>query len=140
MGVEVGAFRILASVLFVICIPVALFTTTIRYVANEPRVYRYAIDEYGAVATTGVSRDELIGAGADLRAYFNNGQDEPSIRVDPDRLLDVEELRRRFGGSLEVRPNRLLMRRQGEDWQQHLLRLLDLLAELYEGGRIPSGV
>jgi integral membrane protein (TIGR01906 family) len=77
----VGALRILASVIFIVSIPIALFTTTIRFVANEPRVYRYAIDEYGAVSTTGVGRDELLRAGAELRAYFNNGDREPAIRV-----------------------------------------------------------
>lgn len=77
----VGALRILATIIFILSIPIALFTTNIRYVTNEPRVYRYAIDEYGAVATTGIAREELIQAGADLRAYFNNGQEEPSIRV-----------------------------------------------------------
>lgn len=76
-----AALRILAAVLFIISIPIALFTTTIRYVTNEPRVYRYAIDEYGAVATTGIAREELIRAGAELRTYFNNSQREPSIRV-----------------------------------------------------------
>ena len=50
--------------LFILSIPVALFTTNIRFVANEPRVYRYAIDEYGAVGTTGIGRDELLKAGA----------------------------------------------------------------------------
>jgi len=77
----VGAVRILATVLFIISIPIALLTTTIRFVANEPQVYRYAIDEYGAVSTTGVGRDELLRAGAELRAYFNNGDKEPNIRV-----------------------------------------------------------
>lgn len=76
-----GALRFLATVIFILSIPVALLTTNIRFVANEPRVYRYAIDEYGAVATTGIAREELIEAGADLRAYFNNGDKEPNIRV-----------------------------------------------------------
>jgi integral membrane protein (TIGR01906 family) len=77
----VGALRILATVLFILSIPVALVTTNIRFVANEPRVYRYAIDEYGAVNTTGISREELLRAGAELRAFFNNGDKEPNIRV-----------------------------------------------------------
>lgn len=76
-----SALRTLATILFIIAIPVALFTTTIRYVANESRVYRYAIDQFGAVDATGVEREELIRAGADLRAYFNSGQREPNIRV-----------------------------------------------------------
>lgn len=76
-----GALRFLATVVFILSIPIALVTTNIRFVANEPRVYRYAIDEYGAVSATGIARDELIQAGADLRAYFNNGDKEPNIRV-----------------------------------------------------------
>ncbi len=75
------AFRILSAVLFVLAIPAGLLTTNIRLMANEPRVYRYAIDEFDAVATSGIAREELLRAGAELRAYFNNGQDEVSIRV-----------------------------------------------------------
>ena len=78
------AFRVLSTFLFILAIPVALLTTNIRFMANEPRVYRYAIDEFDAVATSGIARDELLRAGAELRAYFNNGQDEVSIRVQED--------------------------------------------------------
>ncbi len=75
-----------------------------------------------------------------LRAIEASGHDI-AVRVDPDRLLDVDELQKRFAGSLAVRPNRLLMRRQGPDWQQHLLRLLELLADLYaQAGRIATNV
>ncbi len=76
------AFRILATLLFILAIPAALLTTNIRLMANEPRVYRYAIDEFNAVETSGIARDELLRAGAELRAYFNNDQDEVSIRVE----------------------------------------------------------
>jgi transcription-repair coupling factor (superfamily II helicase) len=53
------------------------------------------------------------------------------IKVDPERLLDVEALERRFAGRLRVRPNRLLLRRQGEHWKEELMNLLDAMAELY---------
>jgi integral membrane protein (TIGR01906 family) len=49
--------------------------------ANEPRVYRYAIDNFNAVATSGVSREDLIRAGGEIRAYFNNSEDTLSIEV-----------------------------------------------------------
>ncbi len=80
-GLPVGAVRRIASLLFILAIPVALITTNIRFMANEPRVYRYAIDDYGAVATTGIARDELLRASAGLRAYFNNGDELVNIRV-----------------------------------------------------------
>lgn len=75
------ALRVLASILFVLCIPAALLTTSIRFLANEPRVYRYAIDDFDGVATTGIERGELIRAGGELRDYFNNGDERVAIRV-----------------------------------------------------------
>src|SRR5262245_42392209 len=71
----------MASLLFILCIPVALLTSNIRFMANEPRVYRYAIDEFGAVQTTGISRDQLLAAGGQIRDYFNNNQETLNIRV-----------------------------------------------------------
>lgn len=76
-----GVARGIATFLFILSIPVALITTNIRFVANEPRVYRYAIDDYGAVAATGIQRAELIRAGAEIRDYFNNGEETLNIRV-----------------------------------------------------------
>jgi integral membrane protein (TIGR01906 family) len=81
---NVRVFRSLAITLFLLSVPIALVTTNIRFMANEPRVYRYAIDEFNAVATTGIAREELIRAGADIRAYFNNGEDTLAIEVTQD--------------------------------------------------------
>jgi integral membrane protein (TIGR01906 family) len=78
----VGAFRNLATILFILSIPIALVTTNIRFVANEERVYRYAIDGYDADLVTGISREELLRGGAELRRYFNNDQETLAIRVD----------------------------------------------------------
>ncbi|HXH21649.1 MAG TPA: TIGR01906 family membrane protein [Dehalococcoidia bacterium] len=78
-----SALRNVASLLFVLALPAALVTTNIRFMANEPRVYRYAVDDFGAVATTGIAREELLRAMRELRAYFNAGGDEPvAIRVE----------------------------------------------------------
>lgn len=79
-----GVIRILAAVLFVISIPVALITSNIRFVANEERVYRYAIDEFDAVATTGIEREELLRASAEIREYFKNDEKTLVIRVRED--------------------------------------------------------
>jgi integral membrane protein (TIGR01906 family) len=73
--------RILAAIIFVVSVPVALVTSNIRFVANEARVYRYAIDEYDAVAKTGIEREELIRASAEIRAYFNNDEETLAIMV-----------------------------------------------------------
>ena len=79
-----GVFRTAATLLFILCIPIALVTSNIRFMANEPRVYRYAIDEFDAVATTGLTRADLIRAGAEIREYFNNGQQTLLIEVTED--------------------------------------------------------
>ena len=79
-----GLVRYLAGLLFIIAVPVALVTTTVRILANEPRVYEYAIDEFDATQTTGIARDELLRAGGELRDYFNNDEDEIFVRVEKD--------------------------------------------------------
>ena len=83
-------------------------------------------------------RVKLLGQRLGLRAVVADGHDI-AIRVDPDRLLDVDELERRFSGRLRVRPNRLLFRRQGERWQDELMGLLTTMGELYESANIPVG-
>jgi len=80
-GHFVGLFRNLATLLFVLTIPIALVSTTVRFVFNEPRVYRYAIDEYGAVQASGINRSELIRAGAELRTYLNSDSGPLRIQV-----------------------------------------------------------
>jgi integral membrane protein (TIGR01906 family) len=102
----VFALRLTASFLFVICVPVAFATSTIRLLANEPRVYSYAIDHYDATAVTGIERAELIRGGAELRGYFNNGDDKVDIRVKQNDLdtplfndretLHLKEVKARF--------------------------------------------
>jgi hypothetical protein len=65
-----------------------------------------------------------------LRGVVAEGHDIV-IRVDPKRLLDVDELNRRMAGRLSIGVNRIKMRRQGEGWQKDLLSLLDEMADLY---------
>jgi integral membrane protein (TIGR01906 family) len=101
-----GVIRILAAIVFIVSIPVALVTSNIRFVANEARVYRYAIDEYDAVAKTGIERDELIRASSEIRAYFNNDADTLSIMVreggrevslfNPRETAHMEDVKDRF--------------------------------------------
>ena len=73
-----------------------------------------------------------------VRAVAVEG-DEISVRVDPDRVLDVEQLRHRYGQRLKVAPNRLRISPAGR-WQDELMDLFEVLAELYEGARITTSV
>jgi transcription-repair coupling factor (superfamily II helicase) len=81
---------------------------------------------------------KLHGQRLGLRAVVADGHDV-AIRVDPDRVLDVDELERRFTGRLRVRPNRLLLRRQGDGWRDELMRLLESMGELYQSATIEVG-
>jgi hypothetical protein len=75
-------------------------------------------------------RVKLKGQRMGLKAVVAEGH-EIAIRVDPARFLDVDELSRRMAGRISIHPNRLKMRRQGEGWQDDLIRLLDEMLELY---------
>ncbi len=82
-------------------------------------------------------RVKLKGQRLGLRAVTADGRDL-AVKVDPNRLLDVEELERRFSGRLRVRPNRLLLSR-GEGWKEDLMKLMDTMAELYGAAELAVG-
>jgi integral membrane protein (TIGR01906 family) len=71
---RMGFVRMLATIAFVIALPIALITSNIRLLANAPVVYDYAFDRYDAEETTGLSRGDLDETAAAIREYFNNGE------------------------------------------------------------------
>jgi len=77
----VGVFRGLAILLFVLCVFVALLTTNIRFLFSEQRVSQYAIDDFGAVAASGIDRNQLLHGASQMRQYFRNNEDTLSVRV-----------------------------------------------------------
>ena len=76
-----GFVRGLATVLFLIGLPVVLVTTNVRFAANEGRIYEQGFDKYDAASATGLGRDEVSRAGRELRRYFNNDQETVRIIV-----------------------------------------------------------
>jgi integral membrane protein (TIGR01906 family) len=85
-GTYMGFARTLATIFFVIALPIALVTTNVRLLANAPMVYDYAFDRYDAEQTTGLSREDLDSCGAALREYFNNGEKTFYCQVTEDGL------------------------------------------------------
>ena len=73
--------RSIATLLFIISVPVALITANVRILASEGRLYEYAFDQYDAPSTTGIARDELVRASQELRTYFNNDDETVYVRV-----------------------------------------------------------
>jgi integral membrane protein (TIGR01906 family) len=70
-----GFVRVLATILFIIALPVAIVTTNIRLLANSPWTYDYAFDRYDAEESTGLSREDLDSTASALRDYWNNGEE-----------------------------------------------------------------
>jgi integral membrane protein (TIGR01906 family) len=71
--------RRVATVLFVLSIPLLLITSNVRWAANESRLYEYSLDHYDAEARSGIARVELDYAARDLIRYFND--DRPTIQT-----------------------------------------------------------
>src|SRR2546423_14776118 len=72
---HMGFIRTIATVAFILALPIALITTNIRLLANAPLTYRYAFDRYDAQAATGLSRGDLDSTAGELRKYFNTDED-----------------------------------------------------------------
>lgn len=69
-----------ATILFVVCIPILLLTSNARAAANDIRLYEYGFDRYGASAATGLEEAELLQTADSIITYFNSD----------DELLDVD--------------------------------------------------
>ncbi len=70
-----------AAALFVALVPLFLVTTNARLVINFPGLYSYGFDRYDIPIRTGIERGELIDAGRQIRAYFNNDAEMLDVRV-----------------------------------------------------------
>ena len=73
--------RIIAAVIFVALVPVLLITSSVRFVINLPALYSYGFDKYGIAEYTRIERADLIAAGAKIRDYFNNDEEDLIIRT-----------------------------------------------------------
>jgi integral membrane protein (TIGR01906 family) len=71
---HMGFIRSLATIVFVVALPIAILTTNIRLLLNAPLIYGYSFDRYNAEESTGLSRDDLDACAAELRRYFNNSE------------------------------------------------------------------
>lgn len=70
-----------ALVLFVIALPVLLFTTSVSAAANTIWLYEYGFSKYDITAVTGIEGDELTRAAHGLIDYWNNSEETFNITV-----------------------------------------------------------
>ncbi len=73
--------RKVAVILFIALVPIFLITTSVRWVINFPGLYSYGFDKYNIPDHTGIQRDDLLDASAQLRDYFNNDDEDIVIRT-----------------------------------------------------------
>jgi integral membrane protein (TIGR01906 family) len=59
---------------FILLIPIALITTTIRVAISETALYDYAVENYGGSEASGITEHQLLRANKEIREYL----------VDPD--------------------------------------------------------
>ncbi|MCJ7763614.1 MAG: TIGR01906 family membrane protein [Dehalococcoidales bacterium] len=96
---------ITARWLFILCLPVMLFTTVIGLAVNSQCLYEYGFDKYDVSQATGIDDTELEKAASGLISYFNSGEEFIDLTVIKEgepftlfnqrevaHLMDVKEL------------------------------------------------
>ena len=82
------ALSTLNIILFIICIPVFLITTDVRFAVNNMRLYEYGFNKYEVSAETGLTKEELTQTARELINYFNSGEESVNIEIFTQREID----------------------------------------------------
>lgn len=85
------ALSTLNIILFIICIPVFLITTDVRFAVNNMRLYDYGFNKYEVSAETGLTKEELTQTARELIKYFNS--DEESVNIDIFTQREIDHLK-----------------------------------------------
>jgi integral membrane protein (TIGR01906 family) len=92
----VKALAAINTVLFIICIPLLLITTNVRFAVNDIRLYEYGFNKYHVSEDTGLDKGNLTEIAHKLITYFNSDEEFVDISVynqrDIDHLKDVKGL------------------------------------------------
>ena len=73
--------KILAQWLFVLCLPVLLFTASVSFAANSSWLYEYGFNKYDVSQVTGLAPAELEKVARGLISYWNSGDETFNITV-----------------------------------------------------------
>ena len=76
------------TILFIICIPVLLITTNVRFAVNDIRLYEYGFNKYEVTEATGLENEELTQIARRLIDYFNSDEEFTDIEVFQEREVD----------------------------------------------------
>lgn len=82
--------------LFILCIPIFLVTSDLRWAVNEVRLYEYGFSKYDVSEETGLSDGELLEVAQELIHYVNTGEWGEDLEIFNERevahLKDVKGL------------------------------------------------
>jgi len=81
------ALTAITSILFIICIPMLLLTTDLRFAANNVRLYEYGFNKYEVSAATGLDNEELLSVADQMVTYFNSEEELLDIDIFNQREL-----------------------------------------------------
>jgi len=86
---------ITAKWVFMLCLPLLLFTASLGWAINSLWLYNYGFEKYGISQVTGLSESELEKAAAGLVSYFNSDEEYISLTVikdgEPFELFNYRE-------------------------------------------------
>ena len=71
-----------ACILFVVAVPLLLISASVSWAINDAGLYRRGFEKYDIAARSGITQEDLIRVGGELRQYFNTGE-EPLRVVAP---------------------------------------------------------
>jgi len=84
------------TILFIICIPLLLITTNLRFAVNDIRLYEYGFNKYNVSEESGLDKGNLTEIAQKLITYFNSDEEFVDISVynqrDIEHLKDVKGL------------------------------------------------
>ena len=80
--------------LFILCIPIFLITSNLRWAVNDIRLYEYGFNKYAVSEETGFSDEELLEVAQGFIRYINTGQQGSEFEIFNDReIVHLEDVR-----------------------------------------------
>jgi integral membrane protein (TIGR01906 family) len=71
----------LAIGIFILCVPLFLITTNLRWATNEVQLYQYGFNKYEVSQATGISDEDLLVVAREMIHYFNSKEEPIQITI-----------------------------------------------------------
>ena len=73
--------RRVLELLFILAVPLLLITGSVTWAVNDAGLYHRGFEKYQISRYTGITNHDLRQAGADIRHYFNSGEEPLALRA-----------------------------------------------------------